>query len=280
MTRLSTLALAAVLGLCLPAIAQEKTIPPAGASVPKAAPEPDPDPAVLKAMRSRVFVIQHCDAEHLLNLLRTLGSGVRGASLTARKESDVNAISVRDFPENLATIEEAVKRLDVPTASDQAPNVELHIQVLFASKAPLSDSDIPEDLRKVLVALKGTLVYRGFTPVANFVQRVQVPTNRSIDGSGLVEPKTGSPEGSKDSSMLNVGWWAMGLKLDEPKDGPAFIRIGDFRLYLREDGPKGTQTLASFDTALSLKEGEMVVVGTSVVKDRGLIVVVSARRVR
>lgn len=286
MSRFPILALAALLGVGLPALAQEKTPPPAKAPDAsavrplKAMVEDEPDPAVLKAMRSQIFVIQHRDAGHLESILRPLGSGIRGARMTSTSSRDFNAISVRDFPENLTSIGAAIQRLDVPAPGKPTQNVELHIQVLFASKAPTPESDIPEELRKVLGTLRGTLAYRGFAPVASFVQRAQVGgrDQHEISGTGVVDPKVIDKEGTKLPSEWRVTWWAGQPSLNVPNEGPALFDLKGFGVKVSESGPKGTQVLADFSTSLSLKEGETVVVGTSVVKDRGLIVVVSARR--
>lgn len=283
-----TLALAALLGAALPALAQEKTPPPAktpDASAVrslKAMMEDEPDPAVLKAMKSQVFVLQHKDAGHLESVLRPLGSGIRGARMTSTSSRDFNAISVRDFPENLATIEAAIQRLDVPATIQQAQDVELHIQVLFASKAPVSETDIPPELQKVLATLKGTLAYRGFTPVASFVQRAQVEgrQNNTISGTGVVDPRFIDKEGTKAPSDWRVLWWTSQPSMNVPKEGPTRFDLKGFGIKISENGAKGSQTLADFSTNLSLKEGETAVVGTTVLKERGLIVVVSARRVQ
>lgn len=276
MNRFQILAFAALLGTGLPALAQEKTPPPA------AQPAPPPDPAILKEMKSQVFVIKHAAPQSLLNLIDPLRSGMKGASRSFSNEPGLKAISIRDFPENLAAIGAAIQRLDVPAPARQAQDVELHILVLFASKAPAPETDIPDELRKVLGTLRGTLAYRSFAPVASFVQRAQVGggEQHEIAGTGLVDPKVIDKEGTKPPSEWRVTWWAGQPSLKVPDEGPALFDLKGFGIKMTESGMKGTHVLADFSTSLSLKEGETVVVGTSVVKDRGLIVVLSARRVQ
>ena len=281
MKAIHSLALAALLVTGFPALAQATPAPQAS---PQGAParEPDPDPSLLKAMKSRVFVLQYRDAGQIAGLLRPLGSGIRGTNMSFTSGHDLDAITVRDFPENLAAIEEALKRLDVPAAASQSPDVELHFQVLFASRTPLPHSEVPEELGKVLATLRNALAYRGFTPVASFVQRakIQRQDRNTLDGSGLVDPKFLSAEETQAKSNLELSWWAKGLTMATSKEGLATYSLDVFRFNVRERGPKGLQVLANFETGLSLKDGESVVVGTSVLKDRGLIVVVSARRVQ
>lgn len=286
MTRIPTLALVALLGATLPVPAQApqaKTPDPATVRSLMSAAENEPDPAVLKAMKSQVFVIQHRNAGQLADLLRPLASGIKGARMSSISAHDgFNALSVRDFPENLAAIGAAIQRLDVPGAVQAAQDVELHIQVLFASRAPVSGTDLPPDLQKVLATLKGTLAYRGFTPVASFVQRAQVEgrDQRTISGTGIVDPRFLDKEGTKTASDWRVLWWASQPSMNAPKEGPALLDFKGFGIKITENGTTGSQTLADFSTSLSLKEGETAVVGTTVLKDRGLIVVVSAKRVQ
>ncbi len=285
MIRVPTLALAALLGATFPVSAQAtqaKSTDPATMRALMSAASDEPDPAVLKAMKSQVFVIQHRDAGQLADLLRPLGSGIKGARMSSTSAHGFNALSVRDFPENLAAIGAAIQRLDVPAAVEAAQDVELHIQVLFASKAPVSETDIPPDLQKVLATLKGTLAYRGFTPVASFVQRAQVEgrQNHEVSGTGVVDPGFTDKEGRKTASEWRVFWWTNPPSMHIPKEGPALLDFKGFGIKITETGAKGSQTLADFSTSLSLKEGETAVVGTTVLKDRGLIVVVSAKRVQ
>src|SRR5689334_3323667 len=89
----------------------------------------DDDFVTEKGFKSKVFEIKYRDPESLVKVLRQLGSGFKGASISAN--SEFKTLTVRDFPENLTTIEEALKRLDTPAAP--RPNIELHMHVLVAS---------------------------------------------------------------------------------------------------------------------------------------------------
>ena len=80
---------------------------------------------------------------------------------------------MRDFPENIVTMEEAIKRLDTPATP--RPNVELHMHVLIASNAGGSTADMPAELKDVLTQLRGTLNYRNYELAASIVQRVTKP---------------------------------------------------------------------------------------------------------
>lgn len=279
MTITRTLALATLLGTSFPAWSQ--TIPQHTATQSKAA-EPDPDPAMLRAMRSKVFEVKHRSPSFLIRSLGALGSGVRGVRMDVSEFAGLNTITVRDFPENLAAIEEAIKRLDVPAAIQKATDVELTIHVLFASKGPVSDGELPAELHDVVKQLKSTLTYRSYALAASFLQRVQVQDNAASYPSGLgyVPPGVlGSSEG-KDAPRIKVEWRTQGLRLVGQGEGPYTLEVGTFRFDLEEETATKSGTLAKFNTPLSLREGERVVVGTSVVKDHGVVVVLTAHRIK
>src|SRR5262245_66114399 len=111
-----------------------------------------------KNFKSKVFEIKTRDPNSLASVLRQLGSGFKGASLSS--SSDFRTITVRDFPENIATMEEAIKRLDVPAAP--RPNIELHMHALIASNSGGSGAPAPAELKDVLEQLRGTLNYKNY----------------------------------------------------------------------------------------------------------------------
>src|SRR6266576_2542181 len=63
-----------------------------------------------KAFKNKVFEVRNRTALDLAAAVRLLGSGFKGAGLAIN--SDLHTITVRDFPENIAAIEEALSRLD------------------------------------------------------------------------------------------------------------------------------------------------------------------------
>jgi hypothetical protein len=231
-------------------------------------------------MKSKVFEVHHRDPVALYRSLRSLGSGVKGAILDFNSDRGINTLTVRDFPENLAAIEEALKRLDVPSASPNAADLELTLHVLFASKGPVPEAGLPADLQTVVKQLKGTLAYRGYTLAATFVQRVGVNGDRTIQGRGQLEGTALAPGDVKEPSFLFMDWESDPVLSRVATDGgtPSYF-LRKFQFWLRERRGTASENLARIETGITLKEGEKVVVGTSVIKDRGLIVVLTARRV-
>ena len=254
----------------------------ATAQAPKPSPQPPPAPVqpapkepeyvTNREFKSKVFIVRNRQPGQLRSILNPLGSGFKGATISDSDRDGLRTLSVRDFPENLAAIEEALARLDV--ASPARKEVELHIHVLFASRLEGPAEPLPEELKDVIPTLKGTLTYRTFTPVASFVQRVTDGAS-FLNGRGEGQLATKAAKGGAPATeLLDIQWSVNALRVDVPQEGPASLSLGGFELSCR-DG-RNLQ-VASLHTNLALKDGEKVVVGTATVKDMGLIVVVSAK---
>ena len=235
---------------------------------PPPAPPTEPTYVTHKDFRSKMFFLKHRDPRELARSLHSLGSGAKGAEVLANK--DTGTLSVRDFPENIAAIEDALKRLDTPEPSRR--DVEFHIHVLFASNSPVHGSDYPEELRDVLGALKSTLTYRSYTLAASLVQRAQ--DGKWVDGAGATEIQIAEAKGEKRILPMPFKFQIESVKVESPASGPAIIKLERFDFGFNSVPPEWRARIRS---DLSLKDGEKVVVGTSTLKDRGVVIVVTAR---
>src|SRR5437879_5741683 len=149
---------------------------------PVAQTKPEEDFVTEKGFKSKVFTINHRDPISLGSLLSPLLSGFKGVMI--RANSELKTLTVRDFPENLATIEEAIQRLDTPAAP--RPDIELHMHVLVASNTGATTDQLPAELKDVITQLRGTLNYRNYELAASVVQRL-TETPRGLRGSGTAE---------------------------------------------------------------------------------------------
>lgn len=243
------------------------------------APKADPTPAGIAGYQSRLIIIQHASPYQLRDILRPMLSAGPGSSSTidAVDRDGLRALAVRDFPENLAAIEAAVKRLDI-----EAPvrkQVEFHIHILFASKTATSDAAVPDELKDVLASLKSTLSYRSYTPVASFVQRAADGAD-VVEGQGQAEMTIRTPKGEAQTMPLILKWGIYHLAVANGPDGKSAISFPKFELSAYESlGANQGARLASIETNLAMKDGEKVVVGTSMIRDKALIVVLTAKTV-
>jgi len=213
--------------------------------------------------------VKHRDPNDLAAVVRPLGSGFRGSTVLANYQ--FRTISIRDFPENVAAIEAALKRLDVPEAA--RADVELHLWVLVGSSdaGGGGGAPFPDELKEAVSALKSTLSYRNYSLAGSFVQRVRDGA-RGLSGEGVTE--VGPTPNLKANRTMQLEYRVNQLSLDQPAGGPAMVRLDGFTLVLVGDGR------AQLKTDATVKEGEKVVLGTSTVRDRALVAVVSARIVK
>lgn len=251
MSKLFVVPLALAL-LAAPALAQEKAEPK------------KEETAVPKGLKSRIFEVKHRDPVQLADVIRSLGSGTGGAHLDVNRE--MRTLTARDFPENLAQMEEALGRLDVPAPA--AADVDLRIHVLEAKKSELASGDLPADLKEAIAALRGTLAYKGYALLTSFTQRVS-DDSRNVNGGGEV-PLEGFGE-AKKTAVLRMHWSVNAVRISRGDAGATTVKLHGFKF-----GAEG----ARLESDVTLREGEQVVVGTSVFRDRGLVLVVSAKRMK
>jgi hypothetical protein len=230
--------------------------------------KPKEDFVTERQFKSKIFEVKYREPSSIASVLRQLGSGFRGAGISAN--SEFRTLTVRDFPENLATIEEAIKRFDTPAASPLG--VQLHIHVLLASNrsGPPPAGEIPVELKDLITDLRGTLTYRNYELITSVLQRL-TETNRGLNGSGLTQ----IPGSQSGATTAQYEYFVNQLSFVPSASGAQAIQIHDFVFTLLGEGIRGR-----VQTALSLRDGEKVVVGTATINDRVLIVVLIPKIVK
>jgi len=259
-----TLTSLAVLALLAPAaLAGQGGDTPRPSPAPQAATANAPDYVEFTGFKNRIFEVKHRDPQSLIFVLRPLASGFKGATMSASAE--YRTISVRDFPENLATIEEAIKRLDVPEAPRS--DIELHLHVLVASPAG-GAADLPQEIRNAVSQLQATLTYKGFSLLTPIVQRTR-EGDWNTEGHG----EGGTPP-SGPRYTYNYGIRSVSRSTDA--EGAPHVQLNGFAF-----GLDGTMGQARVQSNLSLKDGEQVVVGTASLNGgQALVLILSAKVVK
>jgi hypothetical protein len=249
-----------VLASCVAASAQQS----------QPTPKPSDNYVDFTGFKNRVFDVHNRTPEDLLPVLKLLTSGFKGAQVSASNE--FRTIVVRDFPENIAAIEEALKRLDTPEAS--RPDIELRIHVLVASNSESALTPLPAELRDVVAQLQSTLTYKNYYLLTSVVQRTK--DSRGIrpgflEGNGMAQMIT--PSGEKQN--FSYAFEANSLDLTAGGAGAATIQIGNLTFRLQ-----GPSTDARIRSDVSMREGEKVVVGTAGLIDKALVLVITARVIK
>jgi len=266
--RLATGALI-VLSLVTSGNAQQATTPPA--QQPTAARTPDYVDS--SGFKGKIFDVKHRDPRSLLDALRPLGSGFKGATIAY--SDGFKTLTVRDFPENIASIEEALKRLDTPQPAQ--PDVELRMNVLIASNIEGIANQYPNDLADVIKQIQATLNYKNYSNLATVVQRVRAGS-RNIGMNGTAEVSS-ALLGQVKPGLALYEYRAQEMALITDSSGSYVVQLGDNEFSFQgNSGPEVGR--AHIRTDLTLRNGEKIVVGTTTLGNKGLILVLSARVIK
>ncbi|HEX8177542.1 MAG TPA: secretin N-terminal domain-containing protein [Pyrinomonadaceae bacterium] len=249
-----------------------------GQGTPQSQPSPE-SPVARAGLRNRVFEIRHRDPENLLAVIRLLGSGAGGANMSVNNE--FNTITVRDFPENIATIEEAIRRLDTPVPP--TPGIEFHVHILIATNtAAATPNPFPLEVSDVVRQLQATLNYKNYSLMTSAVLRSKEGST-GISNKGVADFKL-MTSGPASNSPIFYEYTARQIKIDGTTPSTATIQIGAFNFNMRIPVEVTTGQIqferVGFETPVSMREGEKVVVGTTTMQDKGLIVVLTARIIK
>ena len=226
-----------------------------------------------RELKSKVFEVHSREARDIASSVKLLGSGFKGTAISVNE--DLHTITVRDFPENIAAIEGAIARLDRPIAD--APDIEMKISVLIGSKTPLAGAEtIPDELAPVVKQLQSTLRYAHYGLMTATVQRTK--PGLGINGSGVAEPTLLGMTAREGQPIL---YSYKLFQITTTAGEPPSIDIENFafsmRVPINVGGATPTQYQSvGFDTPVSIRQNEKVVIGTTTMGDKALIVVVTA----
>ena len=206
--------------------------------------------------QQRIFVLKYADARDLASVLAVFGYGIKA-------DRDLHVLAVSAPAETIAAIEDAIKRLDVPSAAPKDINLTAYL-VLASERADVNE--VPAELQPVTKELRGIFAYKSFRMLDTILVRTQPGTAGHAKG---VIGSTG-PDASKTPYEFVVRPSAV---TDDP--GGRLIRLDTLSLSLRVPGGMD----AGINTEITIREGQKVVVGKSNLgaADQALILVVTAK---
>ncbi len=236
----------------------------------------EPEYVSEKGFKGKVFEIKNREPYSLYRAIYTLGSGFKGAQMSYSNEDKL--IVVRDFPENIAVIEEAIKRLDVPQPpSPPKQNIELVAHILLASQTANQSNDYPVELKDVVKQLQTTFNYKSYFLLTSIVQRTR--DGGAINGGGITKVVPPLAKSEVDVSYSFVS----NRIFIEKTSGPPVISINNLSFILNSQNRDSVSEAigkAAINSDFNLREGEKVVVGTASLKDKALVLVVTAKVVK
>jgi hypothetical protein len=245
----------------------------------KQEPAKSPEYVDIPTFKGRIFEIKHGDPHSIASIIEPLGSGFKGAVIKPSREPKL--ITVRDFPENIAVIEEAIKRLDVPAPpkppqppGDRPPNLEMRMFLLIASNIEGATNQYPDELKDVLKQLQSTLNYKNYYLLTPVVQRIFAPAGARGEGVTTV----GTPLFEKQ--IRAVYWY--NIKQFRPEYPFAetktfFLNDFDFSIAGASDNERDVFGKAKINNQLMIRDGEKVVLGTASLLDKALVLVLSVK---
>jgi hypothetical protein len=234
----------------------------------------EPEYNTTREFRNAVFTLQNRNPNAIASAVKLLGSGFQGAGISLNEE--LRTITVRDFPENVAAIGDAIKRLDQVAPPERG--IELKISVLIGSKTPLAGAaPVPEELASVVKQLQSTLSYAHYGLMTSTVH--QTKTGSGIEGSGVAEATLLGMTADQSRPVFYT-YTLRDVKLGGAPERPTFD-VQRFSFSMRVPLDLGNANIqyqsVGFDTPVSIRQNEKVVIGTTTMRDKALVVVVTAK---
>jgi type II secretory pathway component GspD/PulD (secretin) len=261
------LALASALIAATPALAQTE----------QNAPKQEDNFVTQKMFQNRVFDVRNRDPMSLARVIAPLTSGFRGA--VAIPNPEFRTISVRDFPENIAVIEEAIRRLDQP--EPLRPGIEFRIHMLVASNEETAANHYPAELSDVVKQLQSTLGYKSFSLMGS--QIVRSKEGRSENSNRGVADLRLANDTPASKNPVFYSYNIRAVSLDQT-GGQARVQIEEFNMDMKVPvslgGDKTAYESVGFKNPVSMREGERVVVGTTSIADKSVIIILTANTMK
>lgn len=230
----------------------------------------------------KMLEVKYRNPQTLANALYSLRSGAGGSEITPNNE--LKTLTVRDYPENIIVIEEALKKLDQPEAAPTSLQIQMYL--IQATNDATDKGSFPKDMEPVLTQLQATLKYKGYRFLNTYISRVN--DGGSVESSGMGDPKLAL----STQTPAFLTYKMQGVRLATDLSGKEAIRIGRFNFSARVpiivgSGGSGSSNNIQYqdiglNTELSTREGEMAVVGTTDLgtTDGAFIVVINVKKLR
>jgi len=212
----------------------------------------------------KLFVLKYADPNQVNNLIRPF-------TTNANPNEAMHAIAVSATAGAMAAIEDAIKRLDVPSAAAQ--DVELTAYLLVGSDSDgASTGPLPKELDSVLAQLKATFAYKNYRLGDILLMRGRTG---QVNGGALNATAHGwrVPIGNGSSSEVTTRFQVNQLSLSP--DGA--VHVDGLRMTCSL-GSSGAPYEVALNTDVDIKEGQKVVVGKmGVTQNEALFLVLMAR---
>jgi hypothetical protein len=189
----------------------------------------------------KIFILKYADPMQLAGLLR-----VFNASITPNGE--MHALAVAGSPETMKAVEEAIQRLDIPSATPR--DVELAFYLIVGGEDGPGGA-MPKELEPVVAQLRNAFAFKNYRLLDTLTLRTRAGQHATLNSAG------GSLQGEPRVRPVQT-WIDLGAATIAPDGG---IRLERMEALMRiEPGTPATTNLR-ITANLDVKDGQKVVVG-------------------
>jgi len=222
-----------------------------------------PEPQV-----QRLFVLKYADPDQIGNLVKVFTSNVT-------PNASMHALAVSATAAAMAAIEDAIKRLDVPSTAPQ--NVDLTAYMLVGGSESASQGALPKDLDSVVAQLKNAFAYKSYRLLDVLTMRTRTGQRVTTSGAGGAVQIGGTSQSIITSFQIrSVGVGPEGairidgLQVDNRVPVATSASLGG--------APSWNFQSVGMNADLDIKEGQKVVVGKmSINPNEAMFLVLTAR---
>jgi hypothetical protein len=145
------------------------------------------------------------------------------------------------------------------------------MHLLIASNAEGATSQFPSDLGDVIKQLQSTLNYKSYHLVSSIVHRAKEGDGMNGRGEAQLRPPLVS-----QPTDAGYGYELHRISIVPTASGPSSVQIRrlSFNLHSSSLGQ------ASISSEIGLRDGEKVVVGTASLRDKAMVLVLTARVIK
>jgi len=213
----------------------------------------------------KVIQLKYADPAHIADLLKFLGAGLRW-------DRQTKVLTVAGPPSDIAAVEEAVKKLDVPPPPVR--DIDLTAYFVLATRQPMQAAEIPTELDEAITQLKRVLNYKSFQLLDTAFLRTRDGEEATVSGVARV---------GNDPVAFRLGFNHADIALE----GKArTVRISGLNFHAERPATAATALVpapkppsAGIYTDIDIAEGQKVVVGRTALDfpDNALILVLTAK---
>ncbi|HWB82769.1 MAG TPA: hypothetical protein VG675_01430 [Bryobacteraceae bacterium] len=213
----------------------------------------------------KLFVLKYAEPDAIMRLLKVFDAKVVS-------DAGLHAIAVTASSQSMSAIEEAIQRLDVPSAMPK--DISLTAYYVLGTGAPSATAaPTPKDLDSVLTQLKSTFPFKSYEMMDTLTTRARI--GMGTDTSSLGAPSLGL-QYAHSVNRLRFAFSSVS------PDGQTIHLNGlraDSRIPVPTNSTGGLQILdIGINTDLDIREGQKVVVGRmGVGPDQALFLVLTAQ---